>query len=121
MAAAWWEAVRKQNAETVEVRPASAPGVVLAPLAAVSAPSPNDLWHTDGYDWHALANCETGSDWSMHGGVYSTAFGIMNGAQEMTPAARNGTATPEQQLAIAIAVERRAGIRAWGCHASAGG
>ncbi len=57
----------------------------------------------------------------MHGGTYSTAFGIMNGAQEMTSAALNGTASPDEQVRIAIAVERRAGIRAWGCHAAAGG
>ncbi len=57
----------------------------------------------------------------MHGPIYSTAFGIMDGAQEMTPAALNGTASPDEQVRIAIAVERRATIRAWGCHAAAGG
>ncbi len=79
-----------------------------------------DLWWTDGYNWRALAMCETGQNWHMHGPVYSTAFGIMDGAQEMTPAALNGTASPDEQVRIAIAVKRRAGIRAWGCWRAAG-
>ncbi len=74
-----------------------------------------DLWHTDGYDWAALAMCETGQNWHAHGPVYATAFGISTGASEQTPASLAGEASPDEQVRIAIAVERRAGIHAWGC------
>jgi hypothetical protein len=114
-----WEAaaVRPQPVETLgQSGGARTVAPVTEPAAATSG-----LWHTDGYDWQALARCETGADWRMHGSVYSTAFGIMNGAGEMTAAALAGTASPDDQVRIAIAVERRAGIRAWGCHAAAGG
>jgi len=115
-----WYAAGHKRAATAEAEVSTVTRPIPAPVA-VAAPSHTGDWFTDSYDWMALARCETGANFHMHGPIYATAFGITTGASELTPAARNGTASPEEQLRIAIAVERRAGIRAWGCHAAAGG
>lgn len=85
------------------------------------------LWWTDGYNWRALATCETGQDWQMTGTVYSSAFGIMNEAvrENATPgiAARilAGRGSPLEQLGVAVSIERKHSIRSWGCWAAAEG
>lgn len=85
----------------------------------LSAP-PSVAAHSDAW-WDAIAQCETGSDFTMHGSIYSSAYGIINAAihQNASPdsAARilSGTASKAEQLAVAKAVWAYAGDRAWGC------
>ncbi len=129
--------------------PSSVPDTELAsrPAPAVVAATPKQAralwwaavasrgrvdWHADGYNWLALAKCETGgnanaslpgpADWHMHGSVYSSAFGVVNegvrqyaSSPESAQRILNGTASPEEQLAMAVALERDNGIGGWGC------
>lgn len=74
-----------------------------------------------GIDWDCVAIAETGGNFHMHGSAYSSAYGIMNEAvrENATPevASRvlNGTASKDEQLAIAEAIARRFGFRqSWG-------
>lgn len=112
-AAAWAQLAK--NAEAVNRgQTESAPSrTVSAAPRSDSGPASAAGWYADGYDWACIAQAETGSDWTMHGSQYATAFGISTGASEQTPESLAGTASPEAQLGIAIAVERRAGIHAW--------
>lgn len=72
-------------------------------------------------DWDAIAMCETGADWTMHGPRYSSALGVMNQAvREHAPpdvAQRilSGTATRDEQIAMAESVRAELGIHAWAC------
>ena len=80
--------------------------------------------HSDAF-WDAIAQCETGSDFTMHGSIYSTAYGIVNAAiyqnasPEIAQRILSGTATKAEQLAVAKAVWSYAGDRAWGCSPTA--
>ena len=73
------------------------------------------------YDWNAIAQCETGGDWTMHGSTYSSALGIMNQAVRENASADvaarvlTGTATRDEQIAIAERMAARFGIHAWAC------
>lgn len=73
------------------------------------------------YNWNALAQCETGGDWHMHGSYYSTGLGMMNAAirENASPesAARqlSGSAPRSEIVATAEQIAARHGIRSWGC------
>ena len=81
---------------------------------------PSVAAHSDAW-WDAITQCETGSDYTMHGSRYSTAYGIINAAihQNASPEVASrilaGQASKAEQLAVAKAVWAYAGDRAWGC------
>lgn len=64
-------------------------------------------------EWAKVATCETGSNWSMQGSMYSGGIGMMNstwqayGGTQFAPNA--GLATPEQQVYIAVRIEAESG------------
>lgn len=78
-------------------------------------------WSHVPIDWFAVAGCETGGDWSMTGGVYSTGLGMLNAAiDENSPPdvallEREGRASVWQIIGTAKRIEQRFGIHAWGC------
>ena len=72
--------------------------------------------------WDHLAQCETGSDWTMHGDIYSSAFGMINAlVREMASvdvASRilSGQASKDEQIEVAERAIEKYGPSAWGCH-----
>lgn len=106
------------GAAQTRVQPATTPDLVstdtipATPVVSVAAPSSS-------IDWPCVAEAETGSDFSMHGSSYSSAYGVMNEAvRENAPpdvAARilAGTASPAEQLAMAESIAARHGLQAW--------
>lgn len=72
-------------------------------------------------DWDAIANCETGGNWSMHGSYYSTGLGVMNQAvrenSSADAAARMlaGTSNREEEIAMAVRLREKHGLQSWGC------
>ncbi len=70
--------------------------------------------------WACIAEAETGTDWSMHGSTYSTAFGMVNdiiydyGTPEEQAAVFSGTASAETQIRIASAFANDHGFGGWG-------
>jgi hypothetical protein len=70
-------------------------------------------------NWDAIARCETGGNWSMHGSSYSGGLGFANttwngfGGREF--AGNAGDATREQQITVALRVYARYGLSGWGC------
>lgn len=75
---------------------------------------------TNSSPWDCIAEAETGSDYTMHGSTYSTAFGMVNdiiydyGTPEEQTAVFNGTATKETQIRIAAAFAADHGFGGWG-------
>lgn len=116
---------------TTTVPPPPSPALVAAwyrAAAAQQAQAGRYGWHADGYDWMALAVCETHADFTMHGATYSSAFGIVNaGVRQYAPSAEaaqrilSGTASAWEQLVTAVNLERDVGIGGWGCRHAAGG
>lgn len=70
--------------------------------------------------WDCIAEAETGSDYTMHGSTYSTAFGLVNdiifeyGTPEEQSAVFSGTATREQEIDIASRFAADHGFGGWG-------
>jgi hypothetical protein len=70
--------------------------------------------------WDCIAEAETGSDYTMHGSTYSTAFGMVNdiiydyGTPEEQQAVFSGTASKETQIAIASRFANDHGFGGWG-------
>lgn len=73
-------------------------------------------------DWDAVARCETGGDWAMHGSIYSGGLGFANtswdgyGGREF--ASHAGLASREQQIVVAERIRTANGgglAGAWGC------
>lgn len=70
-------------------------------------------------DWDCVARVETGTDFTMHGPSYSSAYGVMDAAvreNASPPIAERilaGTAAPSEQLAVAQRIEREHGPHAW--------
>lgn len=70
--------------------------------------------------WSCIAEAETGSDWTMHGATYSTAFGMVNaiiyeyGTQDEIAAVFSGTASAAQQIDIASRFAAQHGFSGWG-------
>jgi hypothetical protein len=71
--------------------------------------------------WDAIAQCETGGNWTSPGAKYQGGLGIYYknwktfGGLKFAPTA--GQATPEQQIVVAERIRKRYGLRAWsfGC------
>jgi hypothetical protein len=83
-------------------------------LKATGPPSP---W--DDAAWDALAQCETGRNWAMHGSQYSGGLGFYNGTWSgyggREFAANAGSASRDQQIQIGRRVQAAHGWSAWGC------
>jgi hypothetical protein len=102
----WLAAVQAKNNQP------SIPGASpAAPTAAAANPSS---------PWDCIAEAETGSDYTMHGSTYSTAFGMVNdiiyqyGTPEEQSAVFSGTATKAQQIDIASRFAADHGFGGWG-------
>ena len=73
------------------------------------------------YNWDAVAQCETGSDWNMTGSYYSTGLGMMNQAitenspPDVAQRELSGTASVNEIKETAETIAARHGIRSWGC------
>jgi resuscitation-promoting factor RpfC len=99
----------------------------LVAIAATLAIAPFSLSATaraDSVDWDAIAQCESGGNWSTN-----TGNGMYGGLQfkPATWAANGGVGSPatasrEQQIAVAENVLRSQGLKAWPkCGSAAGG
>jgi hypothetical protein len=79
-------------------------------LKAIAIPPP----------WPCVAEAETGSDWTMHGSTYSTAYGIVNDIvyDYASPAVQrkvfSGTASPWEQTDIVRRFAADHGTGGWG-------
>ena len=97
---------------------ASAPTVEARPVAAVPARS-TATGAASSWSWDCVATAETGGDWTAHGPSYSSALGVMNEAvRENAPAdvavrILNGTASRDEQIAMAQSILSRHGEGAW--------
>lgn len=89
-----------------------------SPAPETSGPSAGGL----SVDWDAVAQCETGGDWSMSGSSFSGGVGFANsswsayGGDEF--ASNAGSASREQQIVVAERIRADNGGRlkgAWGC------
>jgi len=73
-----------------------------------------------GVNWACVADAETGSDWSMHGATYSTAYGMINdivyeyASPEVQQRVFSGTASPAEQTDIAARFAADHGTGGWG-------
>lgn len=100
----WAAAGPKEQPESIAQEPS-------VPVAASLAQS--DVWA-------CIAQAETGSDYTMTGSVYSTAFGMINdiiydyGSPEEQAAVFSGTASKETQIAIASRFANEHGFGGWG-------
>jgi resuscitation-promoting factor RpfB len=69
--------------------------------------------------WQAIANCETGGNWSIVAPTYSGGLGIYNGTWNAFGgqqfASNPGLATREQQIIVAERIRAKYGFSAWGC------
>lgn len=99
------------------------PSFPVEPRSVVTSPTvttaePTSLTQSD--VWACIAEAETGSDYTMHGSTYSTAFGMVNdiiydyGTPEEQQAVFSGTASKEQQIAIASRFAGEHGFGGWG-------
>ncbi len=90
------------------------------PAPASPEVAPPDLPPAAASPWPCIAEAETGSDWTMHGSTYSTAFGMVNdiiedyGSPEQQAAVFSGTASPETQIDIASRFAADHGFGGWG-------
>lgn len=90
------------------------------PVPVTSLPTPASEVTDALGPWACIAEAETGSDWTMHGSTYSTAFGMVNdiiydyGTPEEQQAVFSGTATREQQIDIASRFAADHGFGGWG-------
>ncbi len=94
--------------------------VTRLPAQVTASPSPDPAPAAASSPWACIAEAETGSDWSMTGGTYSTAFGLINdivedyGSPEQQQAVFSGTASPETQIDIASRFAADHGFSGWG-------
>ncbi|HEY7134002.1 MAG TPA: transglycosylase family protein [Acidimicrobiia bacterium] len=69
--------------------------------------------------WDRLAQCETGGNWGLHGARFSGGLGIFNGTWDAFGgrefASNAGSATRDQQIAVAERIRARFGYTGWGC------
>lgn len=72
-------------------------------------------------DWDGIAQCETGSDWSMVGPRFSGGLGFYNGTWDgfggRQFADYAGHATKAEQIIVAERVYAKYGLSGWGCRA----
>lgn len=110
-------AVQAREPHPHEEQPESTVTPILAVAAATSPPiSPPST----GGVWACIANAETGGDVTMHGSVYSTAFGLMNqivtdyGTPEVAARIFAGQGTFAEELDIATRFAADNGFGGWG-------
>jgi uncharacterized protein YabE (DUF348 family) len=69
--------------------------------------------------WDRIAACETGGNWGFVGPSYSGGLGFYNGTWDAFGgrkyAPNAGLATREQQIIVAMEIQRKVGIGGWGC------
>jgi len=69
--------------------------------------------------WDRIAACETGGNWGFVGPQFSGGLGFYNGTwdsfggRKFAPNA--GLATREQQIIVAMEIQRKVGLSGWGC------
>ena len=69
--------------------------------------------------WDRIAACETGGNWGFIGPSYSGGLGFFNGTwdafggRKFAPNA--GLATREQQITVAMEIQKKVGLSGWGC------
>lgn len=108
----WASAYRAPEPEKEQPVPVTSEPALLRSQGVTDAPA---------YNWDALAVCETGDDWTAHGSRYSSALGILNQAvyenatEEVAARILNGTASREEQIAVAESIAAKHGIRSWSC------
>jgi uncharacterized protein YabE (DUF348 family) len=69
--------------------------------------------------WDRIAACETGGNWGFVGPSFSGGLGFFNGTWDAFGgrkyASNAGLATREQQILVAMEVQRKVGLSGWGC------
>jgi uncharacterized protein YabE (DUF348 family) len=69
--------------------------------------------------WDRIAACETGGNWGFVGPSFSGGLGFYNGTWDAYGgrkyAANAGLATREQQILVAMEIQRKVGLGGWGC------
>ncbi len=69
--------------------------------------------------WDRIAACETGGNWGFVGPSYSGGLGFFNGTWDAFGGRRYATnaglATREQQILVAMEIQRKVGLSGWGC------
>jgi hypothetical protein len=69
--------------------------------------------------WDRIAACETGGNWGFVGPEFSGGLGFYNGTWDAFGgrkyAPNAGLATREQQIQVAMEIQRKVGIGGWGC------
>jgi uncharacterized protein YabE (DUF348 family) len=69
--------------------------------------------------WDRIAACETGGNWGFIGPSFSGGLGFYNGTWDAYGgrkyAANAGLATREQQILVAMEIQRKVGLGGWGC------
>jgi len=84
------------------------------------SPPPNASGPSSGVDWDAIAQCETGGDWS-HQTQYDGGLGILHaawleyGGEQFAP--YGSQASREEQIVVAERIYARHGLSGWGCSA----
>jgi resuscitation-promoting factor RpfB len=69
--------------------------------------------------WDRIAACETGGNWGFVGPSYSGGLGFFNGTWDAFGgrkyASNAGLATREEQILVAMEIQRKVGLSGWGC------
>jgi len=69
--------------------------------------------------WDRIAACETSGNWGFVGPSFSGGLGFFNGTWDAFGgrkyASNAGLATREQQILVAMEVQRKVGLSGWGC------
>jgi resuscitation-promoting factor RpfB len=69
--------------------------------------------------WDRIAACETGGNWGFIGPSFSGGLGFYNGTWDAYGgrkyAPNAGLATREQQILVAMEIQRKVGVGGWGC------
>lgn len=94
--------------------------ILVMATASESRTPPHSEVVVSAVDWPCVAEAETGSDWSMHGATYSTAYGMVNDIiyEYATPDVQqrvfSGTASAAEQTDIADRFAADHGTGGWG-------
>ena len=69
--------------------------------------------------WDRIAACETGGNWGFTGPSFSGGLGFYNGTWDAFGgrkyASNAGLATREQQILVAMEIQKKVGLSGWGC------
>jgi hypothetical protein len=117
---AWTHHVWETEQNAIAARAAALPRIDIGTSEVVTTTSIEVITSTgDGVDWDCVAVAETGADYTMHGSAYSSAYGVMdqavreNAPPDVADRILAGTATKEEQLAMAQSIARKFGLQAW--------